>query len=347
MSDKRFARLATDPIFKKPKRDDAKVVVDDRFAAMLSSKEFGIDTGPSIDKYGRKKKMSTQKELKRFYKLDKKDDKKVGKHGEAKAAAWSVTPNSSPKKIKDLIGKSESKDVNDEDHRTINSAESTDDKENIIDQIGSQSDVEFVHSDNVLESDDEEKVIDLARGEGLVESSDEEDVEVEMESDLDGPYNDEEIPMGDETNRLAVVNMDWDNIKAKDLYKVFEAFKPKTGTIRNVTVYLSDFGRERMESEAMMGPPAAIFHNNSNEMDDDLSQDEDDEKISERLIQDDDGKEFNMVQLRKYQLERLRYIFSHPATITQLSKQIRLKPQNVYSVHVMVPNSNHLLISLI
>jgi hypothetical protein len=41
MDDPRFKRLATDPKFKKAKRDDHKVEVDERFASMLTSKDFG------------------------------------------------------------------------------------------------------------------------------------------------------------------------------------------------------------------------------------------------------------------------------------------------------------------
>jgi hypothetical protein len=150
-------------------------------------------------------------------------------------------------------------------------------------------------SDAALSSEGEQ-VIDLARGDGMVESSDEElDSEVEMESVLEGPYNNENIPLGDETRRLAVVNMDWDNIRAKDLFKVFEAFKPKQGSVTSVKIYLSDFGRERQESENADGPPVQIFNDTTDDG---------------PLVKEDDGKEFNIQELRKYQLDRLRYYYA-------------------------------------
>jgi hypothetical protein len=105
--------------------------------------------------------------------------------------------------------------------------------------------------------------IDLARGEGDIESSDEEfdsDQEAALQEEASGPWADEEIPTGDETNRLACVNLDWDHVKARDLYKVFDGFKPSNGIIKNVTIYPSEFGKEAMAKEALAGPPSEVFN---------------------------------------------------------------------------------------
>lgn len=40
VKDERFKRLNTDPVFKKAKRDSSKIVIDERFSAMLESNEF-------------------------------------------------------------------------------------------------------------------------------------------------------------------------------------------------------------------------------------------------------------------------------------------------------------------
>lgn len=39
MSDPRFARLKSDPRFRRPKKQESKVVVDDRFKAVFASKK--------------------------------------------------------------------------------------------------------------------------------------------------------------------------------------------------------------------------------------------------------------------------------------------------------------------
>lgn len=154
-----------------------------------------------------------------------------------------------------------------------------------------------------------------------------------------------EVPLGEDSNRLAVVNMDWDHLRALDLYKVFSSLVSPTappistickaklndkedsnprnnkqtsqvqGELFHVRVYPSDFGRERMEREDREGPPKDIFEGGRNgrnkkkkkknrKNDSDLSDDEEDD--DEPLVQVDDGEEFDVEKLRKYQLERLR-----------------------------------------
>ncbi|KAJ3271365.1 pre-rRNA-processing protein esf1 [Terramyces sp. JEL0728] len=147
------------------------------------------------------------------------------------------------------------------------------------------------------ESSEGDVRLDLARGEGLEESSEEESEleEEEIEEVDEGVWADEDIPTGDETNRFAVVNLDWDNVKAKDLYKIYDGFKPAKGFIKKVCIYPSEFGRERMAQEAVEGPPSAVFAPKGKEA---------------RKVKNDEGKDFNMAALRKYQMERLRYYYA-------------------------------------
>ncbi|WJX76413.1 hypothetical protein P8452_59835 [Trifolium repens] len=80
--------------------------------------------------------------------------------------------------------------------------------------------------------------------------------------------------------RLAVVNMDWNYVKAVDLYVVFNSFVPPNGMIKSVAVYPIQFGLQRMKEEDIRGP--VLFdiedeksdegNNDSSETDDQLDE---------------------------------------------------------------------------
>ena len=161
------------------------------------------------------------------------------------------------------------------------------------------------------------------------ESSSSEDEEVvSAEEDevfglLDGQGADgKSVPMGEASPRIAVVNLDWDNIRAIDLMVVFSSFVPAGGQILKISIYPSDFGRARMEKEELEGPPKEIFgqdklagnklDTSSSEDDEssDLNEKDEEEKIRNSLFKEDKGEEFNSSKLRRYQLERLRYYFA-------------------------------------
>ena len=65
---------------------------------------------------------------------------------------------------------------------------------------------------------------------------------------------DEHIPDSDETHRLAIVDLDWDKIRAVDILAVLRSFLAKGQNIKTVAVYPSDFGLEKMKEEAAIGP---------------------------------------------------------------------------------------------
>ncbi|KAJ3360300.1 pre-rRNA-processing protein esf1 [Kappamyces sp. JEL0680] len=271
--DSRFKKLGKDPRFLKPKKDSAKIAIDSRFSHMLKSSEFGHKA--RVDKRGKIIESSAASDLKRFYKL--------------------------------------------EDNPSDVSEDSA-------------------LSDPSLESDEDSSVADLdrvdyARGEGDVESSDDDpeldsDEEAALEEEAKGPWADEQVPMGDETSRLACVNLDWDHVKAKDLFKVFDGFKPARGFIKRVSVYPSEFGKKALAAEALHGPPTTVFKQSqpSDEAVSSLRPLTKREKKKERLKLEklkersskpqaadadaDEGKDFNTVALRKYQMDRLRYYYA-------------------------------------
>ncbi|VAH29385.1 unnamed protein product [Triticum turgidum subsp. durum] len=154
----------------------------------------------------------------------------------------------------------------------------------------------------------------------------------------------DDTPMIDkETHRLAVVNMDWDHIKAVDLYMVMTSCIPKGGRVLSVSIYPSEFGLECMNIETTQGPSSLLGihgdsdgdggeddNDNGNDSDSDEEDDEDREHDSEDdNDNDNDGDEDDdndsdedddeedehdsdseNNKLRTYELNRLRYYYA-------------------------------------
>ncbi|QDS73488.1 hypothetical protein FKW77_009184 [Venturia effusa] len=173
------------------------------------------------------------------------------------------------------------------------------------------------------DDDDEEEAVKRelrrAREDDSEEESEEEAEMVELDEDAE--FEEEEaqmegIPMGEVSSRIACVNMDWDNIRAVDLMAVAASFAPPTGKILGVTVYPSEFGRERMEREELEGPPKELFQDNKKQEDSDSAEDsdedseEEDERVKNELLKEDKGDELNSTALRAYQLDRLKYYYA-------------------------------------
>ncbi|KAF2728308.1 hypothetical protein EJ04DRAFT_504296 [Polyplosphaeria fusca] len=153
------------------------------------------------------------------------------------------------------------------------------------------------------------------------ESSSDEDDEYEdhVEDETELPAEGSEVPVGDVTSRLAAVNLDWDNIRAADLMAVANSFIPAGGRIIRVVIYPSEFGRERMEREALDGPPREIFASTAKKNEQDLaaldnssdgSDPEADAPKKNQPVKDGSGEEFDSKALRAYQLDRLRYYYA-------------------------------------
>ncbi|TVY31286.1 Pre-rRNA-processing protein, partial [Lachnellula occidentalis] len=180
-----------------------------------------------------------------------------------------------------------------------------------------------IEEDDVVEKElrTAEAGYDPARGGGFSSSSEDEDdddedggVEIEEATFPDMQGEQATVEMGEVSERIAVVNMDWDNVRSADLMAVFSSFVKPGGKIHKVSIYPSEFGKERMEREELEGPPKEIFMRKADEDDSESEPDsddsEEDEKIKKNLLKEDDGKDFDDGALRQYQLERLRYFYA-------------------------------------
>ncbi|PIN20032.1 hypothetical protein CDL12_07290 [Handroanthus impetiginosus] len=170
----------------------------------------------------------------------------------------------------------------------IDEEEDEGDSDAEIDQIGHQAESESEKSD-----DDAAQSPDVSSSTSTSDSDDQYvDEDEEEDTFLQSEDNIPEIDK--ETRRLAVVNLDWGQVRAVDLYVLLSSFLPKGGKILSVAVYPSEFGLKRMEEEAVRGP-VGLFDGDNDDDDD-----------------DDDGKddEIDNRKLRAYELSRLRYYYA-------------------------------------
>uniref|UniRef100_A0A8C7YHG8 ESF1, nucleolar pre-rRNA processing protein, homolog (S. cerevisiae) n=1 Tax=Oryzias sinensis TaxID=183150 RepID=A0A8C7YHG8_9TELE len=146
--------------------------------------------------------------------------------------------------------------------------------------------------------DDSDSGPDLARGKGNVETSSDEDEEDEVdailrreEEELEHDWGElcKDAPRGEQAStRLAVCNMDWDRMKARDLLVLFGSFAPKGGAVLSVRIYPSEFGKERLKEEEARGPPELKA----------LPEDSEEDTEEERE------------KIRDYQFKRLKYFYA-------------------------------------
>ena len=116
------------------------------------------------------------------------------------------------------------------------------------------------------------------------------------------------------TRRIAVVDLDWDHVRAIHLYKIFSsaispvksssksdmAFTPAMpGKVLCVRIYPSTFGLERMAHEEN-GPPVELFKKKMTDYEEDVNE--------TTIYETGDSGEYDEDALRNYQLERLRCV---------------------------------------
>uniref|UniRef100_A0A672I777 ESF1, nucleolar pre-rRNA processing protein, homolog (S. cerevisiae) n=1 Tax=Salarias fasciatus TaxID=181472 RepID=A0A672I777_SALFA len=262
--DERFLRVQKDPRFWEMPDRERKVTIDRRFKSMFHDRRF--KTTYTVDKRGRPINHSSTDDLKRFYQVSDSEEEDQEKDKKSK-----VKQSRAP--IHDGKGEVEEEEEDEEQQ-----------------QFGAGGSSEEEISDD--ESEDSEP--DLARGKGNVETSSDEDDEDEVddilrkeEEEIEHDWGElcKDAPRSDEVSvRLAVCNMDWDRMKAKDLLVLFNSFCPKGGAVLSVKIYPSQFGKERLKEEETKGPP--------------------------ELKNPDAGQTVYREKMRDYQFKRLKYFYA-------------------------------------
>ncbi|KAE8270623.1 hypothetical protein A4X09_0g1728 [Tilletia walkeri] len=274
VSDPRFKRAQNDPRFLRPKKETFQAVLDDRFKDLLQPGGQPTTSKSKVDKYGRKIRgdvaNAEEKQLRGLYRIegDNQDD--------------------------------EDEEDDDDEDDDDEDEEDEDEEDNAQPQAGPSVDYARGEADLLSSSDDDSdsSLEDLPSDDDY--SSVDED---ELQASTSQPQSStrpsssksaKEELRGDRTRRIAVVNMDWDYIRARDLYMVFSSLVSPTAThlpesttgtaaataaatsngkraigqalqvkgrVLSVRVYPSEFGRERMKKEDVEGPPRDIFKN--------------------------------------------------------------------------------------
>ncbi|KAL5495378.1 ESF1 [Sanghuangporus weigelae] len=325
MSDPRFTRLRTDPRFRRPKKNKQKVVVDERFKAIFEddgSKKKKSKSG-RVDKYGRSISDTHEKEdLRRFYRLEGQEDEDV------KDAQDKNEQMVDYARGQVLL---ESSDEENNDDQSANQESDVDDGEVILGRHASKP------IPVLAEDEDEYLEVDLNEdGDAYADLDAQAVAYIEQHAiNIDGAVNGEEPDhTGIKTNRIAVVNLDWDHVRASHLFKIFSSLVSPTapsaavavnattastitsandrdrdektssaakiirGKVLSVRVYPSEFGKERLRREEEEGPPKEIYKKSRRD------------DVLGSLVQEDEGDPYDEKALRKYQLERLRYYYA-------------------------------------
>ena len=266
VSDPRFRRLHSDPRFMRFPATTKKVTIDKRFARMFEDPDFGTGgAGRRTDKRGRrteKAKKSAADDLREYYDLDEEALLAAEKPGKAERAAVPKKKAAAAAAADaDAAGRSRRPDHRPDASSDSASSESSEPEPDALEAklemsrdrmrgvgLGSESD-----SSDDDSSDDSDDSRDSKDG----GSSGSEGVIPRMLAPGAGGLADD-VPTMDATRRLAVVDQEWQHLRAVDILVVLRSFAPKGGEVTRVKVYPSDFGAERMRREAVEGPLAAF-----------------------------------------------------------------------------------------
>uniref|UniRef100_A0A182Q6N2 Uncharacterized protein n=1 Tax=Anopheles farauti TaxID=69004 RepID=A0A182Q6N2_9DIPT len=269
--DDRFAHLINNPRYHGIPKAKKQVKIDSRFKGMFEDARFNQKA--TMDKYGRKVKKTDSDMLRKFYHLesDEEDEQEAQREREREERAMEGRAGSSD----DESDAEEGLKLTEEEKKVALSSKV---KKRLTDM-----DVDFARGKGMLGSDS-------SSDDGGSDSEGEDDeVYIEHvwgEIDADAERTDES------STRLAVCNMDWDRIRAVDVLVLLSSFLPPGSAIKSVTIYPSEFGKERLKEEEARGPQELT------------------ERTIENSEEEDEDEEMQKERLREYQLNRLKYYYA-------------------------------------
>ena len=339
--DKRFAAIHNDPRFARKRTKDKRTPKsveknDPRFAALNTDTDFKKFGDESTDKYGRRKitKKKKKKPSTNTGKNKNGDDDEEGSSSSDDTTTTTKTKKNKKRGHEDAeermerLNRMARGEANDSDFSGSSSSDS-DDGEDKYEDVASSSGSDDFSDGNEDDQffQDAEKELD-ARG-----SSD-----IEIKEDEEKIYNEnlrvhEAVLTGEETKRLAVVNLDWDRVRAVDLHALLQSFLSGAGTVTKVTIYPSEYGLKMMAQDEQFGPRgiytaavatvaavAAGTASNDKEaaknLHEDSSASEKDDDEDDNTSGDGDGVgvgvgdgQVDEEKLRLYEMQKLRYYF--------------------------------------
>lgn len=162
------------------------------------------------------------------------------------------------RKTVDMFGRPLSARERDEDlskfYRRRGGRHARDDDEDNHYSSGDEDEDEDEEENEAENSSEEEEGSDEENAAAAAAAEEEEEEEASSEEEQ------AMLDEGQETSRLAAVDMDWNALSATDILAMLAGFTPKTGAIRRVTVVPSEYGKQRLADEDANGPPKEIFN---------------------------------------------------------------------------------------
>jgi len=344
--DARFAAIHNDPRFARKRSKDkhkATVEKDDRFAALDTDKDFSVIGDASTDKYGRRKISKKKQEKKVSTHSAQQDDDAASSRGNDSRSgdsggASNDNGNSTLPTQHIDTQKKKKKKTRKRGH------EDAEDRMERLNRLARGEAFDSDYSSNSSGSDSDDKYVDVGSsgssdgGSSDFSDNDKDDFEsTQGDSDIEVPegaekiYNEnlrkhEAVLTGEETKRLAVVNLDWDRVRAVDLHSLLQSFLSGVGTVRRVTIYPSDFGLKMMKQDEQFGPQGIYADDSINSItdsgngNDDDDDDGDNNNDEDATTHEDDTHEahndestgtgtIDDEKLRQYEMQKLRYYF--------------------------------------